>query len=174
MKRLVFLVAILFLVSTVSGALNYGPVFNGTYDRAIYNQTTTMDPGTSTPWEVWWASGLIGLGMFLLSLRPRTSAMELEVDAIISAVSLVPIAFCAWSSASVDRVVGYGVGTNIDQMLGTGVYASMVQHTIYSFPVIQILMAAFFLVSIGNLLRIIAQHRIFQIKTQEEQLKQNI
>jgi len=168
MKRIFLLVAILFLVCTVSGAINWNTSFDLTTDRVVYNQSATMDPGASTPWEIWWASGLLGFGMFLLCLRPRTSSMELEVDAIISVASLVPIAFCAWSSTNVDRIVGYGVlGQN-------GVYASMVQHTIYSFPVIQILMACFFLVSIGNLLRIIAQHRLFQIKTQEEQLKQNI
>jgi hypothetical protein len=139
------------------------PTWSNTMPMAntFYNQSYTLSKVDSTPWELWIASGIIGLGLFLLSLRPRNTAMELEVDAIISVVSLIPIGFCASASFNIDRITGYGV-TNY---LSTAIL--MEHHTLYSFPIIGMLVSIFLLISIGNLFRIIAQHKIFRIRETE-------
>jgi len=105
--------------------------------------TTTLDPGTSTDWNLWIISGLIGLALFLLSLNPPASKVSVEVDAIISVMAWIPIGFCAYASFSVSRVVGTGY------------------QTLYSMPVIGVLMFAFLAIAVINTLRIIALHRMF-------------
>ena len=164
-KILLALFLITILITTVS-AQNWTPSFDTT-DKAIYNQSSSIDNSGSTPWEMFLASGLIGLGLFLFSVRPRASAMELEVDAIIGTISTVPIGFCAWAAWNVDRITGSGVTSQ------NGIYVMMVNHTLYSFPIIGILMAVFCVIAIANVFRILAQHKLFQIKSQEEELAKN-
>jgi hypothetical protein len=100
--------------------------------------------------------------------------MELEVDAIICGISLVPIAFCAYASFNIDRITGYGVtsglNTNAITGLNTNEYVLMINHTIYSFPIIGILMAALFVAAVLNIFRILAQNQLFKIKTREEEM----
>jgi hypothetical protein len=153
------LIALCLLVCTVQAT--WSTAINTTDNNVFYNQSYSLDQTNSVPWEIWWASGLIGLGMFLLTLRARTTAMELEVDAIISATSLVPIAFCAWASLNIDRITGYGVTSQ------GNTYVLMVSHTLYSFPVIAVLVACLFIATLGNLFRILAQHKLFAIQTVE-------
>lgn len=126
MKNYIWLIALMVLILPVAAA-----------------DTTTLDPGTSTDWNLWIISGLIGLALFLLSLNPPASKVSVEVDAIISVMAWIPIGFCAYASFSVSRVVGTGY------------------QTLYSMPVIGVLMFAFLAIAVINTLRIIALHRMF-------------
>ena len=160
----IYFIACLLLITTVS-ATNWTTSFNSE-DQAIYNQSSTMDNGTYTPWEFYWAAGILSLVMLFFSLRPSEKTIELEVEAIISIVSLIPISFCAWASFNgVDRIIGYGVTSQ------SGIYAMMTQHITYTFPIIGVIMAVFFVATIGNFLRILAQHKMFKIKEEQEELR---
>ena len=105
---------------------------------------TTIDPGTSTDWNIWILSGAIGLVLFLLSLNASSVPAEVEIDAIISVIAWIPIAFCAYASFSISRIVGTGY------------------QTIYSMPTIGVLMMVFLVVAIINTIRIIALHRVLK------------
>ncbi len=104
---------------------------------------TTLDPGTSTDWTLWVLSGLLGLILFLFSLNASASSTEVEVDAIISVMAWIPIAFCAYASFNVSRVIGVG------------------EITIYSMGSVGMLMMVFLIVAIGNTVRLILLHRVF-------------
>jgi len=112
--------------------------------------TTTLDPGTSTDWNLWIISGMLGLVLFLLSLNPPSSKANIEVDAIVSVIAWIPIGFCAYASFSVSRVVGTGY------------------QTLYSMPVIGVLMFVFLVGAVINTLRIIALHRMFSSNPEQE------
>jgi hypothetical protein len=104
---------------------------------------TTLDPGTSTDWTLWVLSGLLGLILFLFSLNATTSSTEVEIDAIISVMAWIPIAFCAYASFNVSRVIGVGTVT------------------LYSMGSIGMLMIVFLIIAIVNTVRLILLHRVF-------------
>jgi hypothetical protein len=133
MKNYIWLIALMVLILRVAAA-----------------DTTTLDPGTSTDWNLWIISGLIGLALFLLSLNPPSSKVSVEVDAIVSVMAWIPIGFCAYASFSVSRVVGTGY------------------QTLYSMTVIGVLMFVFLVVAVINTLRIIALHRMFSSNPEQE------
>lgn len=110
---------------------------------AMAIDTYTLDPGTSTDWTLWVLSGLMGLILFLLSLNAATSAVEVEIDAIISVMAWIPIAFCAYASFNVSRVIGVGTVT------------------LYSYGSVGMLMTVFLIIAIGNTVRLILLHRVF-------------
>jgi len=110
----------------------------------------TLDPGTSTDWYLWILAGVIGLILFLISLRPNHSGDEILINTIISVIAWLPIGFCAYSSFNVSRITtetGY--------------------QTLYSYGTIGILMYAFLAVAILNTIRLIALHRVFTGSDQE-------
>jgi hypothetical protein len=109
---------------------------------------TTLDPGTSTDWNLWVFAGVLGLILFLLSLNASSAPADVEIDAIISAIAWIPIAFCAYASFSVSRIVGTGY------------------QTLYSMPTIGVLMMVFLVVAILNTVRIIALHKVLQGKNE--------
>lgn len=103
---------------------------------------TTLDTSGTVDWNIWILSGIIGLILFLLSLRATTNTAENEMDIIISFIAWAPIAYCAQSSFAVSRVIASGV------------------ITVYSYWVIGVVMWVFFIAAIINTLRLIAMHRI--------------
>jgi len=111
--------------------------------------TTTLDPGTSTDWTIWILSGLFGFFLFVLSMNTPRSTGEVEIDTIYSVMAWIPIGFCAYASFDVSRVTSTGYVT------------------LYSYPVIGIILIVFLALAIINTIRIIALHKIF--KGQEEQ-----
>ncbi len=108
---------------------------------AMAADVTTLDPGTSTSWDVWILSGIAGIILFIMSLNTRTNPSDVEVDATYSVIAWVPTLFCAYASFNVSRITGTGYVT------------------LYSMPVVGILMGVFFIVEIANTLRIVALHR---------------
>lgn len=109
----------------------------------------TLDPGTSTDWYLWIISGVLGLILFLISLRPSHSSDDITINAIISVIAWLPIGFCAYASFNVSRITGTGY------------------QTLYSYGTIGILMYIFLAVSILNTVRLIALHRVFSGSDQE-------
>jgi hypothetical protein len=104
----------------------------------------TLDPGTSTDWYLWILAGVIGLILFLISLRPNHSGDEILINTIISVLAWLPIGFCAYSSFNVSRIT-----------TDTGF------KTLYSYGTIGILMYVFLAIAILNTIRLIALHRVF-------------
>lgn len=109
----------------------------------------TLDPGTSTDWYLWIISGVLGLILFLISLRPSHSSDDITINAIISVIAWLPIGFCAYASFNVSRITGTGY------------------LTLYSYGTIGILMYAFLAGAILNTVRLIALHRVFNGSDQE-------
>jgi len=108
---------------------------------------STLSTSNATDWTIWILSGLIWLFLFLYSLNPPTSQANAEIDAIVSGISIIPALFCGIVSFNVERIVGTGV------------------ITLYSFPIIGILMIVAFVISIGNTFRIISTFKLFKIET---------
>lgn len=107
--------------------------------------TTTLAPATYTPWDMWLLSGLLALGLFIFSLNPPTTQADSEIDAIISVLAWVPAGFCAFASFSIGRPIAAGVVT------------------LYSEPLIGILMIVFTFGCIANTFRIVAQHGVLKL-----------
>jgi hypothetical protein len=147
----------LLLIAPVSA----GPDFNQSFTEGEiihYNVTSTMDPGRTTPIEVWVTAALLGLGLFIASIRVSTSTPELERDAIISVMAWVPIGFTAATAFAVDRISSYGVTA------GTNEYVLMEHHTIYHFDILGYLYAILLLFAIINTIRILALHKSLKLQ----------
>lgn len=120
---------------------------------AMALDTTTLDPGTATDWNVWALSGVLGLVLFLLSLRATASTAEVELDAILSVMAWVPIAFCSYTSFAVSRVTSTGYVT------------------VYSHWIIGVLMFVFGIAAVLNTVRIIALHKVLRGEQQGSQVR---
>ena len=127
MKRFVLLMALLVLAVPV-----------------IALDTTTLDPGTTTDWNIWVLSGILGLVLVLLSLRASPSTAEVEIDAIISVMAWAPLVFCALTASAVSRVTSTGYVT------------------VYNHWMIGLLMWVFVLLAVGNTIRLIAMHKVLR------------
>jgi hypothetical protein len=106
--------------------------------------TTTLDPGTTTDWNIWVLSGVLGLVLVLLSLRASPSTAEVEIDAIISVMAWAPLVFCALTASAVSRVTSTGYVT------------------VYNHWMIGLLMWVFVLLAVGNTIRLIAMHKVLR------------
>lgn len=179
-KCLLLLLLVFAMVTpSVSAAINLGwsPYFNfgtagdpGGIDYSHYNTSTqladTVAPNT-TPWEVWLISGIVGILLFLYSIRPVRSMDELESSIIVAVMSCVSIGFCAYASLSIDRIVGFGVSSQVvnttavppSGSIYNHEYVYMENHLIYTEPAIAILMTIFFFVIIGYTLYRVSKHR---------------
>ena len=107
------------------------------------SQTLALNTDTSTDIYIWAVAGLLGLILFLISLRPSHSSDEIIINAIISIIAWLPIGFCAYTSFNVSRITSTGY------------------QTLYSYGTIGILMYAFLAVAILNTIRLIALHSVF-------------
>jgi len=162
---LLLLIAFLVIIPAASALTtsNFSTAFPAG-DIVRFNTSYVLDRSNATPWELWIASGIIGLILFLLTLKTRLNTSDLEVDAIISVLAWVPIGYCSYASFAVDRLTSWGVTSQFacggDTTINT--FVLLEQHTLYSEPIIGILMAVFFLVAIGNTIRILTMHKLFR------------
>jgi hypothetical protein len=108
---------------------------------------TSLAPNTYTPWDMWFVSGLLALGLFIFSLNPPTTPADCEIDAIISVLAWIPAGFCAFASFSIGKVIGPGYVT------------------LYSEPLIGLLMIVFTFGCVANTFRIVAQHGVLKLTT---------
>jgi hypothetical protein len=127
MKRFVLLMALLILAVPVMAL-----------------DTTTLDPGTSTDWNIWVLAGVLGLVLVLLSLRASPTPADVEIDAIISVMAWIPIVFCALTANAVSRVTSTGYVT------------------VYNHWMVGLLMWVFALVALGNTIRLVAMHKVLR------------
>lgn len=141
MKKQIIILALLVILAMIPGVL------------AI--DITTLDPGTSTDWSLWVLSGLLGLILFLFSLNAATSKTDVEIDAIISVMAWIPIAFCAYASFNVSRVIGVGTVT------------------LYSMGSVGMLMTVFLIIAISNTVRLILLHRVFTGEPKQQERTTN-
>ena len=111
---------------------------------------TTLASATYTPWDMWLLSGLLALGLFIFSLNPPTTPADCEIDAIISVLAWVPAGFCAFASFSIGRPIAAGIVT------------------LYSEPLIGLLMIVFTFGCVANTFRIVAQHGVLKLSNQSE------
>ena len=133
----------------------YTRYFNDNNTQVRINTTTSYYNYPATNWVIWIIYGLLGLGLFLLSLRTPGTKSGIEINIIISVLAWMPIAFCGYASFAVDRMSSYGVTSQASE------YVLLENHIIYSFPVVGILMFVFLVVAIINTVRLIAIHKIF-------------
>jgi hypothetical protein len=141
MKKQIIILALLVILAMIPGVL------------AI--DITTLDPGTSTDWTLWVLSGLLGLILFLFSLNAATSSVEVEIDAIVSVMAWIPIAFCAYASFNVSRVIGVG------------------EVTLYSMGSVGMLMTVFLIIAISNTVRLILLHKVFTGEPKQQESSNN-
>ena len=162
-SRKLLLALILLLLLFLPGIVQAGNLTNGTYTKNFtdnntqvrINTTTSFYNYPATNWVIWIISGILGLGLFLLSLRTPQTKSWIEINAVISVLAWIPIAFCGYASFAVDRMSSYGVTSQLNE------YVLLENHIIYSFPAIGILMFVFLVVAIINTIRLILIHRMF-------------
>lgn len=150
-------ILLLILIPSVSASV-FAPDPTGV--DVFYNTSTQMASSVvpnTTPWEVWVASGLVGLVLFLYSIRPSKSIEDLEMSILVSVMSWISIGYCAYSSFAIDRIEGYGVTSVIVNNTSSSMY--MANHLIYSQPTIGILMLVLFFVSVGYTIYRVSTHK---------------
>lgn len=132
------------------------------------NQTFVNDSSPGTPWQMWAASAIAAVLLFLYSLNARATSMELEKDAILSVLAWIPSAFFAYSSFAVDKLEGAGM-VAIAKASGVVEYTYIANHTIYHFPALGVVGIAFLALCILNTYRIITLHKVLQGKENTQQ-----
>ena len=147
-----------FLIGTVSGAA-MNKTFQPT-DIVVINQTYTISNNPSTPFIIWAASAYLGILLLILSFFQFPKGEE----GLISILAWIPIAFTMFTSFAVDVVNSSGV------VGGSGTYALIENHTIYSFNTIAILFMVILAFAIGNTYRIwVDQKKMVEVSAKREQ-----
>lgn len=163
---LLFCIVIFILLAPVCAEVTaqWDYAFNNSYDTAHYNISVQrqdhISPNT-TPWELFIGSLILGIVLFLYSIRQTSTLQDLEASIIIAVMSIVSIGYCCYASLSIDRITGYGVAATAFPMTNTTEYVYMENHLTYSEPVISILMLVFFFVAIGYTIYRVARHPAF-------------
>jgi hypothetical protein len=134
---LLFLLALCLLIGVSSAA------FTLTFDvddEVHANQSIAQDPthGSSTPWELYVLSGLIGLVLIVLSLcRSKSQRMDYEINIILSVLAWPFVWYWTWAGlTSVDRIVGFAGASMSDVASSSNEAAYVTQHILYSFWVL--------------------------------------
>ena len=118
----------------------------------VVDVTTHVDTTGAIPFSIWAVMAVAGPLLLLYTVHTRLTPAELEADFIVSVAAWIPIAFTAYSSFAVDRIVSSFMTT-----AGTIVE----NHIIYSFDMFGLGYAILLLVAILNTIRIIILHRKF-------------
>ena len=125
----------------------------------FYNVTTKVYELNATPIEVWVLAGLLGVILFILSLRGVESKGDIDQGVSLSIMSWIPIAFTALTSFAVDKMTAVTLTSDDMALLET--------HTVYSFDLVGYIFAVFLLVAIINTFRLVALRREFNIEITE-------
>lgn len=119
----------------------------------LYNVTTKIYALNATPFEVWVLAAILGVCLFLLSLRGARSKDDALQGTIISFISCIPIGFTALTSFAVDKMTGV--------ILTSDDLSIIEAHTVYSFDLIGYLFGLFLLAAIVNTVRIFMLRKDF-------------
>jgi hypothetical protein len=135
---------------------------------AISSNTSTsvithLDNSGTTPFPLWAASALIGLGILIYTIRSRSSTPELEADAIVSGIGWIPLIYTALTSFSVDWIV-----SSVIQINETAYQAEIIEdHIIYHFDTIGFIYWFLFIVAIVNTIRIASLHKALRLQSDD-------
>lgn len=120
----------------------------------LYNVTSKIYELNATPFEIWVLAGILGVILFLLSLRPSEDKGDIGRSIVISVMAWVPIAFTALTSFAVDKMTAIALTSDDGTLMET--------HTIYSYDLIGYIFGAFLLVAIANTLRLVMLQSAFR------------
>jgi hypothetical protein len=120
---------------------------------AFAADVTTLAPTNTVDWNLWILSGMLGLVLFLFSLRASAIVAENELDIIVSFMAWPAIAYCALASFHVSRVIAVGIVT------------------VYALPEIGVLMFIFLIVAVFNTLRLFAAHSVLKGEQQQRGMR---
>ena len=163
-RSLLLILLPLLLVSVAAGSTtytnpNFTPIYNKT-DVVHVNQSYVIADQNAISWPEWLFEALLGLFLFvlstILSTKPEYSAQQL--DAMFSAMSMLPMFVAAFSSTAIDFVTSSGAAANA---VTPAVYTLMENHTIYHFDTTGIVLWIFAVISTLNTIRIVVNHRKF-------------
>jgi hypothetical protein len=124
-----------------------------TAGAGVVDVTTHIDNTNATPFQIWEVMALAGPILILMTLKSRLQPAELEADFIVSVAAWIPIAFTAYSSFAVDRIVS-------SFMTSDG--GIVENHIIYHFDIFGFGYGILLLVAILNTIRIIILHNKLQ------------
>lgn len=135
-------------------------------EQARYNQSYMIATGNSTSVYEWFFITILGLVFFILSLFASTKPENNQIDALLAALSTLPILISALTSTAIDVVTGYGAtsqpGTDPPSTVDYIVTYVLENHTIYHFDLTSIFLWILFAVSVLNLIRILLNHRRYE------------
>lgn len=130
-------------------------LFQGALAAGVVDVTTHIDKTGATPFQIWAVMAIVGPALVLLTLRARLAPAELEADFVMSVAAWIPIAFTAYSSFAVDRIVS-------SFMTSTG--GIVENHVIYHFDLFGYGYAVLLLIAVLNTVRIITLHNKLQFQ----------
>lgn len=127
----------------------------------VVDVTTHIDKTGATPYTVWAVMAIAGPLLLLYTVRTRLAPAELEADFVMSVAAWIPIAFTAYSSFKVDRIISSFMTTS----------GGLVEdHLIYTFDIFGYGYAVLLLVAVLNTVRIIILHRNLQFKANRNEM----
>lgn len=127
----------------------------------VVDVTTHIDRTGATPYTVWAVMAIAGPLLLLYTVRTRLAPAELEADFVMSVAAWIPIAFTAYSSFKVDRIIS-------SFMASSG--GIVENHLIYTFDIFGYGYAVLLLVAVLNTVRIIILHRNLQFQANRNEM----
>jgi hypothetical protein len=127
----------------------------------VVDVTTHIDRTGATPYTVWAVMAIAGPLLLLYTVRTRLAPAELEADFVMSVAAWIPIAFTAYSSFKVDRIISSFMTTS------GGIVEN---HLIYTFDIFGYGYAVLLLVAVLNTVRIIILHRNLQFQANRNEM----
>jgi len=127
----------------------------------VVDVTTHIDKTGATPYTVWAVMAIAGPLLLLYTVRTRLAPAELEADFVMSVAAWIPIAFTAYSSFKVDRIIS-------SFMASSG--GIVENHLIYTFDIFGYGYAVLLLVAVLNTVRIIILHRNLQFQANRNEM----
>lgn len=125
----------------------------------VVDVTTHIDRTGAVPYSVWAVMAVAGPLLLLYTVRTRLIPSELEADFVMSVAAWVPIAFTAYSSFKVDRIISSFMTTS------GGIVEN---HLIYTFDIFGYGYGVLLLVAVVNTVRIVLLHRNLQVAVDNE------
>jgi hypothetical protein len=160
-----FLILLLFWFSPVVSATTYSnpnftPVINtspGTGTIVNQNQTYTIYDQNYTPLIVYLFVAVIGLFFLMLSF------IHYKNTEIFAALAIIPLAFTAWGSLSIDMVLSSGMAGVFIPSTSVNMWVLLENHTIYPSVVLSVI---FLILSVVAFIQFI--HELLQGRSIED------
>jgi hypothetical protein len=138
---------------------NFSQIIPPNGNNVYINSTYTIANQNATPFMEWIFEVSLGITLFLTSCILSTRDDSKEIDAMISAMSTLPLFVAAFTSTSIDMVTSFGGGPGIVMVNNTPTWILMENHTIYHFDITGIVLWVFSMIAVVNTIRIFMNHR---------------